>query len=237
MSKTSRRIMKTFLIAAICAPPLALAADKTCAAVNKAGELGLKQNRVHYAGDLLSPAVPNSLDKVKSVSEKLMHSITTDKTNYMALDGVAFSTTVMKDAEERSLMVGTIVFQAIDEGCRNLGKAVIGGRDAFVYEQGSTKTTEDTYFKFWIDAKTGLPLRSIENAAAPEIKSFGATKNGKPNIEVKSKSKNGRIINTVAFVFGDSVKPPKLGGAKNLFGQKGEMDAAVETTLKALVKG
>jgi hypothetical protein len=142
--KTPNRIMKTVLIAAIFCPALVSAADKTCAAVNKAGELGLKQTRVHYAGDLLSPAVPNSLDKVKSVSEKLMHSITIDKTNYMALDGVAFSTTVMKDADERSLMVGTIVFQAIDEGCRSLGKAVIGGRDAFVYEQGSTTTTADT---------------------------------------------------------------------------------------------
>jgi hypothetical protein len=237
MSKIPKRIMKTVLIAAMAVPSVGLAADKTCAVVNKAGELGLKQTRVHYAGDLLSPAAPSSLDKVKSSSDKLMHSITVDNTYYMALDGVAFSTTLMKTAEERSLMIGVIVFQAIDEGCRSLGKAVIGGRDAFVYEQGSTKTTEDTYFKFWIDAKTGLPLRSIENAAAPEIKSFGATKNSKPNIEVKSNSKNERIINTVAFVFGDSVKPPKLSGAKNLFGQKGEMDAATETLLKVIVKG
>jgi hypothetical protein len=223
------------IVAFLAAPAMGIAADKTCAAVNKAGELGIKQTRVHYAGDLLRPAVPNSLDKVTSVSEKLMHSITVDNTNYMALDGVAFSTTAIKNAEERSLMVGVIVFQAIDEGCRSLGKAVVGGRNAFVYEQGSTKTTDDTYFKFWIDAQTGLPLRSIENAAAPEVKSFGATKSGRPNIEVKSNSKNERIINTVAFAFGDSVKPPKLGGAKNLFGQKGEMDAAVEATLKTLI--
>jgi hypothetical protein len=66
---------------------------------------------------------------------------------------------------------------------------------------------------------------------------LGLQKNGKLNIKVKSNSKNERIINTVAFVFGDSVKPPKLGGAKNLFGQKGEMDAAVEAVLKVLVKG
>jgi hypothetical protein len=182
-------------------------------------------------------ALPNSLDKVSAFAEKLMHSITVDNSNYMALDGVAFSTHTHKNAEESSLMSGIAVFQAIDQGRRSLGKAVIAGRNAIVYEQGSTKTTDDTYFKFWIDAQTGPPLRSIENAASLEIKSFGATKSGGPNIEVKSNSKNERIINTIAFFFGDSMKPPKLGGAKNLFGQKGEMDAAAETALKGLIKG
>jgi hypothetical protein len=231
------QLKKCVVAAMLAVPTLCFAADKSCAAVNKAGELGFKQARIHYAGDLLRPALPNSLDKVSASAEKLMHSITVDNTNYMALDGVAFSTQTLKNAEERSLMSGVAVFQAIDEGCRSLGKAVVAGRNATVYDQGTTKTTDDTYFKFWIDAQTGLPLRTIENAASPEIKSFGATKSGRPNIEVKSNGKNERIINTIAFVFGDSVKPPKLGGSKNLFGQKGEMDAAADAALKGLIKG
>jgi hypothetical protein len=237
MSTARNRVMQFSLIGLVCLPTLSVAADKSCAAVNKAGELGAKQTRIHYASDMLQPAVPNSLDKAMAVSAKLIHSITVDNTNYMALDGVAFSTEVLKNAEQRASMAGVGAFQAIDEGCRSLGKETVAGRSAIVYEYGSTKTTGDTYLKFWIDAQTGLPLRSIENAAKPEIKTFSASASGKPNIEVKANSKNERIINTVAFVFGDSVKPPKLGGAKNLFGQKGEMDAASAAALKALING
>jgi hypothetical protein len=237
VSSNLNRLKHFALAGLLCASTAGIVADKTCAAVNKAGDLGSKQTRIHYASDLLQPAVPNSLDKATAVSPKLMHSITVDNTNYTALDGNVFSVEVVKTAGERTLSAGVAMFQAIDEGCRSLGNAVIAGRNAFVYEQGSTKTTQDTYFKFWIDAQTGLPLRGIENAASPEIKSFSVTKDGRPNIEVKSNNKNQRIINTVAFIYGDSVKPLKLSGAKNLFGQKGEMDATSEAALKALIKG
>lgn len=218
-------------------PVLSFAADKSCDPVNKAGDLATKQTRIHYAADLLRPAVVKPSDKVIVGADKLMHSITVDNTNHIALDGQTFSTTVFKSPGERAMMSGLTLFQMADEGCRNLGKVMIAGRNAFVFEQGSTKSNKETLFKYWIDVQTGLPLRGTEDAPKPELKSFGLTKDRKPNIEVQSNANNERVINTLGFVFGDAVKLPKLSGAKNLFGQKGEMDAATETFLKALVKG
>jgi hypothetical protein len=231
------QILAVLWIAYLGLPVVAAAADTSCAAVNKAGELGLKQSRIHYAADLLRPAVPKASDKIQILGESMMHSITIENTQFMALDGITFSTTVLKSADERSMMTGVALFQAFEGGCRSLGKAIIAGRSALVFETGSNKTVSDSYYKFWIDAQTGLPLRGTEDAPAPEIKSFGATKGGRPKIEVQSNPKNERIINTTAFVFGDIVKPPKLAGAKNLFGQKGEMEPAATTMLKALIKG
>jgi hypothetical protein len=221
------------LFACLSTPALSTAADKTCAALNKAGERGLKQARIHQAVDLLRAAVPKPNEKVTPLGENFMQTITIDKTVYMALDGITFSAETVKNDEERAMKSGVAVFSMIDEGCKFLGKATVAGRNADVYEAGSNKNSDSTYFKFWVDSQTGLPLKSVEDAPAPELNSFKVTKDGRPNIEVK-KNKVDRVLNTIAFVFGDTVKPPKLTGAKNLFGQKGEVDPAAPAMLKAI---
>ncbi len=218
-------------------PTIGLAADKTCDAVNKAGALGVKQTRIHYAADLMRPVVPRASDKPGAIGEELVHSITVDNTNFMALNGTAFLNEPVKDGEGRSMASGMAVFQYIDEGYRSLGKSTLAGRAVLVFEQGGTKTTEDRLYKFWIDAQTGLPVRSVEDTVRSDISSFTASAAGRPKIDVKGSNKNERIINTIAFVYGDVVKAPKLSGAKGLLGQKGELDATAVSALKAIIKG
>ena len=225
-----------FSLVALLFAPTSAFADKSCAALEKAGELAAKQARIHNATDFMRSTAPAPNEKLSPLGEKMMQNVTIDKTNYMAMDGATFSTEIIKDDSERTLKSGIVIFSMVDEGCRSLGKATVAGRTANVYEAGSNKTSNDRYFKFWIDAQTGLPLKGIEDAPLPEVKSFGASKAGKPKIEVEM-NKVKRVINTTAFVFGDVVKAPKLGGAKNLFGQKGELDAAAVAMLKAIVTG
>lgn len=211
-----------------------LAADKSCAALEKAGDLAAKQPRIHQAVDFMRPSIPDPKEKISALGEKMTQTITVDKTIYMALNGTTFDTEIAKDDSERAFKSGVVLFSMVDEGCRSLGKATVAGRSANVYEHGSNKTSKDRYFKFWIDAQTGLPLKGIEDAPLPEVKSFGASKAGQPKIAVEL-NKVKRIVNTVAFVYGDIVKAPKLSGAKGLFGQKGEVDPAATAMLKAIV--
>jgi hypothetical protein len=229
-------LLRSVFAVALGVPLLCMAADKSCAAVNKAGDLALKQTRIHHSADMMRPTVPKPGDKFGALGEKLMHTIIIDKSRFTALDGVTFSADAVKDAEEIATFTGLVFFQMIDEGCRSLGKVTIAGKVADVYEQGITKTADDVLFKFWIDSKTGLPLRATENTPSPELKGMAVTKDRKPKIDVQL-SKTERVVTTIAYVFGDAVKPPKLSGPKNLFGQKGEMDAGVEATLRVLIKG
>jgi hypothetical protein len=210
----------------------ASAADKTCTAVNKAGELGAKQSRIHNVADLLRSANPKPGAKEDPLGEKMTHSIVIDQTHYMSLDGTTFSTDTLPDKDQRSLMAGLTLFIAIDEGCKSLGKSTLAGRSVDMYEHGSTKTADDAHYKFWIDSKTGLPLKGTENVPQPEVNLN--VKKGKPSGDVKY-NKTERIVNTVGFVFGDVVKAPKLSGAKGIMGQKGEVDAATAQMLKAIV--
>lgn len=234
MLSITQRMVHYVLLGLLLQIPLARAADKSCAAVNKAGELGLKQARIHHAVDLLRPVAPKPGAKLSPMGEGMMQMITIDKAHYMALDGRSFSTKTLKDAEERMLMSGLAAFAAIDEGCRLVGKATVAGITTDVYEQGSNKSPDTSYYKFWIDSKTGLPLKGLEDAADRQVASFKATKDERPKIDVKT-SQTNRILNTSAFVYGDVVKPPKLTGAKDLMGQKGEADAAALAILKSIL--
>jgi hypothetical protein len=212
------------------------AADKSCAPLEKAGELGMKQARIHQASDIMRPANPAPTDKVSPLGEDLMHAISIDKTQHMALGGMRFSPTEYKTLEARNGMTGIAMFADWDGGCRYIGKAVIAGRTTDVYEWGTNKTVEDRYMKFWIDTQTGLPLRGTADEPGVELTKFGVTKDRKPNIETKRT--NNRILSTVAFIYGDAVKAPKLSGPKDIMGtQKGEIDAAAAATLKAIIKG
>ena len=223
------------MIAFLAISTQALAADTSCAALEKAGDLGAKQARIHQATDIMRSNIPpKPSEKVPALGEKMIQTITIDKTAYMAMDGLTFSTETLKTDSERAFKSGVVFFSMVDEGCRSLGKATVAGRTANVYEQGSNKTSKDRYFKFWIDAQTGLPLKAIEDAPLPELKSFSASKAGQPKVEVEL-SKVKRVINTVGFIFGDIVKEPKLSGKKTLFGQKGEVDPAATAMLKAIV--
>jgi hypothetical protein len=223
---------------AIASLPFAVvhAADKSCLPIEKAGELGKKQARIHQALDIMRPVNPGPKDKVVPLGEDLMHTIAVDKTQFMSLVTMRFGATEYKTLEERNNMMGVALFGDWELGCRSLGKVVIAGRTADVYETGSNKTVDDRYMKFWIDTQTGLPLRGVTDEAGIELSSFSATKDGRPKIETKRT--NNRMLSTIAFVYGDAVKAPKLSGAKDIMGsQKGEIDAAAAAMLKALIKG
>lgn len=221
------------IIALLSLSPLAGAADKSCAVIDRAYELGIKQTNVHNAVDLMRKATPKPGDKVLALGEQMTQSIVMGKTHYYAMDGLTFDLKELKNNDERSMQTGLFVFAMVDEGCRSLGKATIAGRTVDVFEHGSNKGPENRYFKFWVDSQTGLPLKGLEDGPLPESKSTKG-KDGLPVFGVVL-SKTDRVLNTTAFVYGDMVKPPVLTGKKTLFGQKGELDPTARAKLKEII--
>ena len=213
-------LKRTFAVLLTLSAATAHAADLSCAVVTKSATAGLANARIHQA--LYTPAKGG--EKLTS-GDQLSHFMVVDKTKYVGMMKDVFQVTPVTSADDQRSGVGYVnMLSQLDGGCRALGKTTLAGRTALIFENGSNKSKNEQLMKVWIDTATGLPLRVDIDEAAPELTSFGVTKDRKPNIEVKKTDK--RMVNSVAFLFGDAVKAPVLNAksGKQLFGTPGKLD-------------
>jgi hypothetical protein len=207
------------------------AADLSCAVVAKSATAGLANARIHQA--LYMPAGDV---KTAATADKLTHFMVVDKTKFVGMAKGLFEVTAVASADDRSSGVAYVaMLSGMDEGCRALGKTTLAGRSALVFENGSNKKTDELLMRVWIDTATGLPLRMDMDEATPELKSFSATKEGRPKIEVKKTDK--RMVNSVVFLFGDAVKAPVMAAkaSKQLFGTPGTLDPQILAAFVAML--
>jgi hypothetical protein len=224
-------LKKTFAVLLALSAAAAKAADLSCAVVTKSAVAGLANARIHQA--LYTPA--DSGEKITS-GDQLSHFMVVDKTKYVGMMKGVFEVTPVASAEDqRSGVAYVTMLSQLDGGCRALGTKTLAGRTALIFENGSNKSKNEHLMKVWIDTATGLPLRLDVDEAVPELTSFGVTKDRKPNIEVKKTDK--RMVNSVAFMFGDAVKAPVLNAksGKQLFGTPGKLDPLTLAAFVALL--
>ena len=215
------------------------AADSSCKAVAKAGDAALANTRIHQA--LYMPMMDKSA-RPPATEKMLAHFIVIDKTKFTAaLSGNLFDAEpITKPSDRSSNVYYASMLASMDEDCRALGKATLGGRAALVFEQGANKKTEDIMFKIWIDSATGLPLRADVDEAQV-VSSMTKNKNGMPVFSAKKSDSGKRQVNSVAFLFGDAVKAPTFNtkkndlGVLNLLGKPGTIDPQAMATLLALL--
>lgn len=220
------------------AAPAAHAADNSCKAVTKAGEAALANARIHQA--LYMPVKDAKGARLPATAPELAHFIVlADKTEYTSMGKDVFSITPPNERGSGAYYAQMIA--SIDEGCRTLGKATLGGRAALVFEQGGNKKADDILFKIWIDSATGLPLRA-DLDEAEVVSTMTKDKNGLPKFSAKKSDDGKRQVNSVAFLFGDAVKAPTLNAKKNnlgvlnkAFGTAGTLDAQAMATVLALL--
>ena len=218
--------------------PAAHAADNSCKAVAKAGEAALANARIHQA---LYMPVSGKNARPPAAAAELQHFMVIDKTKYTSVFKGLFDSEPIAKPSDRSINVYyASMIASMDEDCRAVGKATLGGRPALVFEQGSNKKADDIMFKIWIDSATGLPLRADVDEAEV-VSTMTKDKNGLPKFSVKKSDGGKRQVNSVAFLFGDAVKAPTLSpkkanlGVLNVMGTPGTVDPQAMATVLALL--
>ncbi len=207
----------------------AVAADKSCEPVVKAGKAALAMKRIHQAGYM----PPEKGARPAPTANALSHSVAVDQTYYFSLGNSVFDQKPIKNDTDRTLAYFYAeVIAGLDDNCRSLGKATLAGRSAFVFEQGSNKSPDDMLVKVWIDSATGLPLRADLDEAQVDT-NWVKGKKGTPAAETKRNDK--RQVNSVAFIYGDAVKAPVLSGKKTLLGTPANLDAQAMSQLLSLL--
>ncbi len=237
---------KVVLVGAIIASTslTSYAADKSCAAVIKAGKLADAQPRMHSGNDIMRPARADPSNKAPPLGEGFANVISIDKTSFVAL------TSAMQFNEKREKGGGTgrlvmhalIWFQSTTDACRLVGTATLAGRSVSIYETpdgtNGSDNPSDSILKFWIDNKTGLPVRMAMDEAMEKYVSpakGGMAKGSKAVAPPKVFPE--RSITTYGFIFGDDVKAPIITGPEGTFGKTGKIDPAALALLKAIISG
>ena len=238
LHSVTARFFSCAAIALFSASPSAYAADSSCKAVAKAGDAALANARIHqvfympvYVKDVRPPAT----------ATELQHFMVIDKTKYTSVFKGLFDSESIAKPSDRSINVYyASMIASMDEDCRAVGKATLGGRPALVFEQGSNKKADDIMFKIWIDSATGLPLRADVDEAEV-VSTMTKDKNGLPKFSAKKSDGGKRQVNSVAFLFGDAVKAPTLSpkkanlGVLNVMGTPGTVDPQAMATVLALL--
>jgi hypothetical protein len=234
----------TILFSAACFPSPSSAADKPCAAVIKAGKLAETQPRIHSGNDLMRPARVDPSNKVPPLGEAFANVISIDKKSFVAM------TSAMQFSEEgekgggmgRMVLHALIWFQSTTDACRLVGTATLAGRSVSIYEtpdgNNNSDNPTDSILKFWIDNKTGLPVRMAMDEAMEKYVSpakGGMAKGSKAVAPPKVFPE--RAITTYGFIFGDDVKTPIITGPEGTFGKTGKLDPAALALLKAIMSG
>jgi hypothetical protein len=223
--------------------PSAHAADKPCAAVIKAGKLAEAHPRIHSGSDLMRPTRVDPSNKIPALGEFFANVVTIDKTSFVGLtSAMEFSEMSEKGGMGRVVLHSLISFKGITDACRLVGTVTLAGRSVNIYEtpndSNASDNPSDSVLKFWIDNKTGLPVRMTLDEAMEKFISTakgGMAKGSKAVAPPKVFPE--RAITTFGFIFGDDVKAPVITGPEGTFGKAGKLDPAAMALLKVIISG
>jgi hypothetical protein len=220
------------------------AADKPCAAVIKAGKLADAQPRIHSGNDLMRPSRVDPTNKLQPLGEGFGNVISIDKKSFVSMASVMqFSEEIEKGGGMgRQVLHSLIWFQGVTDACRLVGTATLAGRNVNIYETpdggNNSDNPTDSVLKFWIDNKTGLPVRMAMDEAMEKYVSPGKGAMAKGSKAVAPpKVFPERAITTYGFIFGDDVKAPIITGPEGTLGKAGKIDPAAMALLKTIISG
>jgi hypothetical protein len=216
---------------------VARAADASCAPIVKAYKLAQSQARIHSASDSMRRSIIDTKNPRSPLGDDLATAITFDKNAFSSISPDTFISGKDNGIMEKEFIHALTFFRVDFEKCRPLGNATLAGKSVAIYESGTlSDDPSETVSKYWIDTKTGLPVRLTQDKAfAPE---GGGSAGKDPKPSAGTKSKLGRLTDTYGYLFGEDVKAPVLSGPENSLGARlGKLDAAAQATLKLIVKG
>ena len=207
-----------------------LAADTSCAPVQRAVQAAAAEARVHHGWSLTSSDDPPA----KAWAPPLMQDIVVGSQRHSNMLNPAFQAEPMTSSDQRKLATQLALFDH-ETGCKALGTARIAGHATYVYEAFSETSYEghggEARFRLWIDAETGLPVRGVGDA--PDIDADSTIKVDRKSGAVRADVKLGqavsrRVISTHAWIYGDPIRPP---------GAKGAVDPASMERLRSILRG
>lgn len=217
------------LLLGLCGSAAALAADNSCAALNKAVSAGMAQARVHAAID--SPLDAAALKA--GMKPTLLHSIVIDKVQHSNALNPRFSRVPVADAGQRELATDLAAFQA-ESGCQALGRVHLAGRSAVLYAFSTDLGRGRVRVQLWVDSSSGLPLRATSDEPDFDFdvdvawKKPVATQGASPKLDMLERANGKRLVSTHAYLYGSVVLAPDVQGAVN---------PAALSQLQALLKG